>query len=90
MTESTKKWVGVGLVLAALFFVGSVVVMWLTDDTVEQDRGTPREPVDTMGRAEPVGTESGVVMFHPLPFPGEGSFGVSESAGPALGNLTDS
>ncbi len=53
MKKSTQWWLGVGVVLAGLFFAGAVAVMWLTDDTVQQEDGTPRDPADSIIQNQP-------------------------------------
>ena len=53
MKKSTKWWLAVGVVLAGLFFAGAIAVMWLTDETVEQDRGIPRNPADSIIQNQP-------------------------------------
>lgn len=53
MKKSTQWWLAVGVVLAGLFFAGAVAVMWLTDDTVNQDDGIPRDPADSIIQNQP-------------------------------------
>lgn len=37
MKKSTQKWIGIGLIIAVLFFSGALLVMLLTDEAVEED-----------------------------------------------------
>lgn len=37
MKKSTQKWLGIGLIIAVLFFSGALLVMLLTDEAVEEN-----------------------------------------------------
>ena len=67
MDNSTKWWIGLGLVLAALFFVGAVTLMLLTDETIKQEEGTPREtaPVDSIRQEDSPGQGDFIQILWP-------------------------
>lgn len=59
MRKSTQRWVGVGILIAVLFFFGALLVMWATDDTVEETPGRDTS-IERIYRTEGLGAGHGL------------------------------
>ena len=74
MKKSTQKWLGIGLIIAVLFFSGALLVMLLTDEAVEEDgqRGDVEQPHAFAPPAELTDAPFGSGIIHPTRRPEEG------------------